>query len=57
MNDNETYVTHEDFQLMLGLMEQIVDSQEAITETQEMILKRIIKATRPSNKNAEYRNK
>ena len=58
MNTDETPITHEDFDMMLGLMEQIVASQEAITETQELILKRIVKATRPSqHPNAEYRNK
>ena len=56
MNDNEP-ITHEDFNMLLGLMEQLVANQEAITDTQNIILRRITKATVPTKKNAEYRDK
>ena len=57
MNPDETPITHEDFDMMLGLMEQIVANQEAITDTQNIILRRLTKATVPPKKNTEYRNK
>ena len=57
MNPDETPITHEDFDMMLGLMEQLVANQEAITDTQNIILRRLTKATVPPKKNTEYRNK
>jgi hypothetical protein len=57
MNPDETPITHEDFNMLLGLMEQLVANQEAITDTQNIILRRITKAAITPKKNAEYRNK
>lgn len=56
MNTDETPITHEDFNMLLGLMEQLVANQEALTDTQNIILRRITKAAITPKKNAEYRN-